>query len=153
MEKKYKIGYVPGVFDLFHLGHLNLLRNSKEHCEYLIAGVLIDELVECFKGSSPYIPFEERMAIVGAIRYVDEVVAVDFHNTDKLTAWELYHYDCHFSGNDHGEEEDWIEAKRQLQAVGADMVYFQYTMSTSSTQIKALISKAPEGEKDGTEEM
>lgn len=153
MEKKYKIGYVPGVFDLFHLGHLNLLRNSKEHCEYLIAGVLTDELVEFYKGSPPYIPFEERKAIVGAIRYVDEVVTVDLHNTDKLTAWELYHYDCHFSGNDHGEEGDWIEAKRQLQAVGSDMVFFQYTMSTSSTQIKTLISKTLENEQDGTEKM
>lgn len=139
MEKKYQVGYVPGAFDLFHLGHLNLLRNSKDHCEYLIAGVVTDELVEFYKGSRPYIPFEERKAIVGAIRYVDEVVAVDFHNADKLTAWELYHYDCHFSGNDH--EEEFQEIKRRLQAVGSDLVCFQYTMSTSSTKIKSLISQ------------
>ena len=139
MSKKYKIGYVPGVYDLFHLGHLNLLRKSKDQCEYLIAGVLTDELVETFKGQKPYIPFEERIAIVEAIKYVDEVVAVDYHNTDKVTAWELYHYDCHFSGDDHVEE--WVGVKKQLQEVGADMMYFQYTMSTSSTKIKALIKR------------
>lgn len=139
MSKKYKIGYVPGVYDLFHVGHLNLLRKSKEQCEYLIAGVLTDEMVEVFKGKKPYIPFEERSAIVEAVKYVDEVVAVDYHNTDKVTAWKLYHYDCHFSGDDHVEE--WTEVKKQLQEVGADMMCFPYTMCTSSTKIKELITR------------
>jgi cytidyltransferase-like protein len=137
---KYQVGYVPGVFDLFHVGHLNLLRNSKERCNHLIAGVLTDELVMHFKGKVPFIPFEERIAIVKAIKYVDEVVPVDFANTVKLEAWKLYHYDCHFSGNDHGA--DWNEDLRQLREVGSNMEFFQYTQSTSSTQIKKLIERA-----------
>lgn len=138
--KKYNIGYVPGVFDLFHIGHLNLLRNAKERCNYLIAGVLTDELVMHFKGKAPFIPFEERSAIIEAVKYVDRVVPVDFTNTVKIDAWNLYHFDCHFSGNDHGA--DWSEDLRQLREVGSDMVFLQYTLSTSSTQIKKLIEKA-----------
>ena len=137
--KKYKIGYVPGVFDLFHIGHLNLIRKSKEQSEYLIAGVLTDELVMHFKGKKPYIPFEERIAIVEAIKEVDEVVAVDFSNTVKMDAWKLYHYDAYFSGDDHGHE--WDHEKAALNEVGSDIVFFPYTRSTSSTQIKQDLSQ------------
>ncbi len=133
-EKPYKKGYVPGVFDLFHIGHLNLLRRAKGQSEYLMAGVLSDELVEHFKGKRPYIPFEERSAIVAAIQGVDEVVKVDFSNTVKMDAWKLYHYDAYFSGNDHQDE--WDEEQRALRAVGSDIVYLPYTQSTSSTKIK-----------------
>ncbi len=135
--KHYHIGYVPGVYDLFHIGHLNLIRKSKECCDYLIAGVLTDELVEYYKGSKPYIPMEERLAIIKAIRYVDEAVVVDFHNTDKLDAWEIYKYDCHFSGDDHAQE--WQLLQRQLRERGSDMIFFGYTQSTSSTKIKGKI--------------
>lgn len=138
--KQYKIGYVPGVFDLFHIGHLNLLRKSKERCEYLIAGVLSDELVEHFKRKRPYMSYEERAAIIEAIKYVDRVVKVSFDNTVKIDAWKLYHYDCHFSGNDHGP--DWDTDRKQLLAVGAHMEFFQYTEGVSSTKIKAMIEKA-----------
>jgi len=138
--KQYKIGYVPGVFDLFHIGHLNLLKRSKERCEYLIAGVLTDELVMHFKGRVPYIPFAERAAIVEALKYVDKVVPVSFNNTVKIDAWKLYHYDCHFSGNDHGS--DWDTDKKQLVEVGSNMEFFPYTEGTSSTQIKEMIGKA-----------
>lgn len=138
--KKYKIGYVPGVFDLFHAGHLNLLKRSKERCKYLIAGVLTDELVGHFKGRKPYIPYKERAAIIEAIRYVDRVVPVSFDNTVKIDAWKLYHYDCHFSGNDHGS--DWDIDKKQLLAVGAQMEFFPYTEGISSTKIKDMIEKA-----------
>lgn len=133
-KKAYKVGYVPGVFDLFHVGHLNLIRRSKQRCEYLIVGILTDELVEHFKHKRPYIPYEQRAAIVAAIREVDEVVAVDFHNTRKIDAWNLYHFDCHFSGNDHGP--DWKKDLEQLQAVGSNMEFFEYTQGVSSTQIK-----------------
>lgn len=139
-QDKYNIGYVPGVFDLFHIGHLNLLRKAKERCNYLIAGVLTDELVMHFKGKEPFISFAERSAIVEAIKYVDQVVPISFDNTLKIDAWKLYHYDCHFSGNDHGA--DWAEDLRQLQEVGSNMEFLQYTLSTSSTQIKKLIEKA-----------
>lgn len=133
-KKPYRIGYVPGAFDLFHMGHLNLLRRSKSRCEYLIAGVLTDELYEHFKKKKPVIPYEQRAAIVSAISYVDRVVPVDFSNTYKIDAWKRYHYDCHFSGNDHGAE--WAHDLRQLREVGADMEFFEYTKATSSTDIR-----------------
>ena len=144
--KKYNVGYVPGVFDLFHVGHLNLLINSKNNCRYLIAGVLTDEMVEFFKGRKPVIPYEQRARIVGSIKYVDEVVAVDFHNTDKLTAWELYHYDCHFAGDDH--EAAWVETKRQLREVGSDMVCFSYTQGTSTTMLRKKMSEPADSSND-----
>ena len=139
-KKKYKIGYVPGVYDLFHIGHLNLIRRAKEQSEYLLVGVLTDELVEHFKGKKPYIPLEERMEIVSSIKEVDEVVKVDFSNTVKMDAWKLYHYDAYFSGSDH--EHDWDREKRELQAVGSDIVFLPYTQSTSSTMIKKQIREA-----------
>lgn len=138
MEKKYKLGYVPGVFDLFHIGHLNLIRKAKEQSEFLMAGVLTDELVYHFKKKYPYIPFEERLEIVGAIKEVDRVIPVDFSNTVKMDAWKLYHYDAYFSGDDHGHE--WDHEKKALQEVGSDIVFLPYTKSTSSTKIKADIS-------------
>ncbi|KAA8997967.1 adenylyltransferase/cytidyltransferase family protein [Paenibacillus spiritus] len=138
--KPYKTGYVPGVFDLFHVGHLNLLHQCKELSEYLIAGVLTDELVLHFKGRAPYIPFEERLAIVESIKYVDRAVAVSYHNTVKWDAWQLYRYDCHFSGDDH--KDDWQEEHAQLREVGSDMIFFPYTQGTSSTQIKKLIDQS-----------
>lgn len=144
-EKRYKKGYVPGVFDLFHIGHLNLIRRAKEQSEYLMAGVLSDELVVHFKGKKPYIPFEERIAIVGAIQGVDETVKVDFSNTVKMEAWKLYHYDAYFSGNDHQDE--WEREQRELQAVGSDIVYLPYTQSTSSTMIKQQIQESGKKER------
>lgn len=137
--KTYQTGYVPGVFDLFHVGHLNLLRRSKQRCEHLIVGVLTDELVEHFKHKRPHIPYEQRAAIVAAVREVDEVVPVDFHNTKKIDAWNLYHFDCHFSGNDHGP--DWERDLKQLRAVGSNMEFFEYTQGISSTQIKQQLNK------------
>lgn len=138
-DKKYKLGYVPGVYDLFHIGHLNLIRRAKEQSEYLLVGVLSDELVEHFKGKRPYIPFEERIAIVGAIKEVDEVVKVDFSNTVKMDAWNLYHYDAYFSGDDHKNE--WEDERWALQALGSDIVFLPYTKSTSSTMIKEQIQQ------------
>ena len=137
--KKYKHGYAPGVYDLFHIGHLNLIRRAKELSEYLLVGVLSDELVEHFKGKRPFIPFEDRIAIVEAIKEVDEVVKVDFSNTVKMRAWELYHYDAYFSGNDHQDE--WERERQELRAVGSDIVYLPYTQKTSSTMIKQQLGR------------
>lgn len=131
---KYNIGYVPGSFDMFHIGHLNLLKKSKERCNFLIVGVCSDELIECYKGRRPCIPFEERKEIIEAIRYVDKVVEVDFSNTDKIDAWKLYHYDCHFAGDDHINH--WIEERKFLESIGSTMVFFPYTQGRSTTQIR-----------------
>ena len=140
--KRYNKGYVAGVFDLFHVGHLNLFENAKKECEYLIVGVLKDELVMHFKSSPPYIPFEERIRIVQSLKAVDETVGVDFTNIDKMDAWNLYHFDCLFSGNDYVDNPSWIADKERLNAVGSDIFFFPYTQSTSSTHIKEMIAKS-----------
>lgn len=139
---KYKVGYIAGVFDLFHIGHLNLLRNAKAECEYLIVGVLTDELVAFYKKEPPFIPCNERKDIIESIKYVDKVVLVNRTNISKMKAWELYHFDCLFSGNDWQNEQSWLEDKKRLNAVGSDIFFFPYTQSTSSTQIKKLINKS-----------
>ncbi len=133
-EKPYRTGYVPGVFDLFHVGHLNLLEKCKERCDYLIVGVLTDELVEYYKGHGCVISWEDRARILEALEIVDEVIPVDFSNTDKLDAWEQLHYDCHFSGDDHlGHWDDIMEALRER---GSNMEFFPYTQGVSSTRIR-----------------
>lgn len=134
LKELYAVGYVPGVFDLFHVGHLNLLRNAKERCSYLIAGVLTDELVQYFKHRRPVISYAQRAAVVESVRYVDRVVPVDFSNTVKLDAWKRYHFDCHFSGNDHGT--DWLGDLKSLREVGSNMEFFEYTEATSTTSIR-----------------
>ena len=96
--KKYKIGYTTGVYDMFHIGHLNILKNAKEQCEYLIVGVSTDELVLDYKGKIPIIPYEERCVIVEAIKYVDKVVPQ--FTMDKLEAWKNLHFDVMFHGSD-----------------------------------------------------
>lgn len=138
--EKYKVGYLAGVFDLFHVGHLNLIKRAKEKCDYLIVGALVDELVFEFKHSYPYIPFEERKQILEAIRYVDEVVAVTAENHEKMKAWNCYHFDCLFSGDDYAGNPYWIQDCEALQSVGSNIEFFPYTKSTSSTMIKAAIS-------------
>ena len=133
----YHVGYVCGAYDLFHVGHLRLLKRCREHCDYLIVGIDSDELVEHYKNRKPCIPEGERLEIVKAIRYVDEAVIVDYHNADTKNAWELYQFNVQFCGDDH--EEELQGTKRYLQSLGADMVFFPYTMSTSSTKIKEKI--------------
>ncbi len=140
--KAYKNGYVAGVFDLFHVGHLNLLENAKGQCSHLIVGILTDELVIHFKHKPPYIPFEERIRIVRSLRVVDEAVEVDFSSIDKMDAWRLYHFDCLFSGDDYVDNLSWIADQKRLQSVGSDIYFFPYTKSTSSTSIKTLIVKS-----------
>ena len=136
-KKAYRIGYVPGVYDLFHIGHLNLIRRCKARCKYLIVGVLTDELVEYYKHKRPVIPYSERAEIIGALRDVDEVIPVNFENTDKMDAWNQLHFDCHFSGNDH--EKDWNKVREKLRKVGAEMEFFPYTEGMSSSIIREQI--------------
>ena len=131
--KKYKVGYTTGVFDLFHIGHLNILRRAKEQCEHLIVGVSTDELVRDYKHKTPVIPFEERIKIVEAIRYVDEVVPQT--SMDKFAAWEKIHFDAIFHGDDWKGSTMYNEIEMKLNAVGVDMVFLKHTQGTSSTEI------------------
>lgn len=133
-RKPYHIGYVPGVFDLFHTGHLNLLERCKSRCDYLIVGVLTDELVEYYKGRRTVISYEDRARVIQALSVVDEVIPVDFSNTDKLDAWNQLHYDCHFSGSDH--QNHWNDVWEELKKRGSNMEFFPYTQGISSTQIR-----------------
>ncbi len=137
--KKYHIGYVAGVFDLFHMGHLNLLRRAKEQCDYLIAGVVSDEQVISTKKTSPYIPFEERLAIVQACRYVDEAVAIPIDRPDTQDAYYMYHFDAQFSGSDYADDPYWLSKRTFLQQHGSDLVFFPYTEGVSSTGLKEQI--------------
>jgi len=138
--KKYHIGYVAGVFDLFHIGHLNILRRAKEQCDYLIVGVVSDEQVIKSKKTRPYIPFEERLEIVQACRYVDEAVMIPVDRPNTEDAYYRYHFDVQFSGSDYADDPVWLARKIFLQQHGADMVFFPYTQTTSSTEIKERIS-------------
>lgn len=138
--KKYHIGYVAGVFDLFHIGHLNIFRRAKEQCDYLIVGVVSDEQVVRNKKTRPYIPFCERLAIVQACRYVDEAVGIPVDKSDTEAAWHMYHFDVQFSGSDYADDPIWLAKKVFLQKHGSDMVFFPYTETTSSTEIKDVIS-------------
>lgn len=131
--KKYKIGYTTGVFDLFHIGHLNILRRAKESCEYLIVGVTTDELVS-YKNKVAVIPFEERIEIVKSIRYVDQVVPQT--SMDKMAAWEKFRFNAMFVGSDWKGTERWIQLEKEFSAIGVDIVYFPYTQTTSSTKLR-----------------
>ena len=133
-----RIGYTTGVFDLFHVGHLNLLRKAKEQCDYLIVGVSTDALVS-YKHKQAVIPFEERKQIVGAIKYVDEVVAQE--DMDKMAAWERLHFNVRFVGDDWKGTPKWDEYERQFKEVGVEIVYFPYTQGTSSTLINQTLEK------------
>lgn len=135
--KKYKIGYTTGVFDLFHIGHLNMLRRGKEQCDYLIVGVTVDELVQ-YKNKKAVIPFKERFEIIKSIKYADEVVPQE--NMNKMKAWEKYKFDVVFVGDDWKGTVKWNEIERQFKLVGVDVVYFPYTVCTSSTLLAKVLN-------------
>lgn len=139
--KKYHTGYVAGVFDLFHIGHLNMFKRAKELCDYLIVGVVSDEGVFKYKEKEPFIPFEERIEMVRSCRYVDEAVEIPVVYRGTRDAWSLYHFDCQFSGSDYVDDPVWLDNKRFLEEHGAEMVFFPYTEQTSSTKIKELIER------------
>lgn len=139
--KKYHIGYVAGVFDLFHYGHLNILRRAKEQCDYLIVGVVSDRQVREYKKVEPFVPFEERLEVVRSCRYVDEANEIPFEHPDTDMAWKLYHFDVQFSGSDYEDDPVWLAKKKWLEERGSTMVFFPYTQSTSSTKLKKLITE------------
>lgn len=138
--KKYRIGYTTGVFDLFHIGHLNILKKAKEQCEYLIVGVSTDELALSYKNKRTFIPFHERISIVESIKYVDKVVVQE--NMNKVKALERYKVDVMFVGDDWQGTAKWEEYERQFNLLGVKIVYLPYTKGTSSTQLRKVIYKS-----------
>ncbi len=137
MKNKPVIGYTTGVYDMFHIGHLNIIRRAKELCDYLIVGVSTDELVQKEKNKTPVIPYEERISIIGALKYVDMVVAQT--NKNKFEAWEKYHFDKMFVGSDWKGSSQWIEYERQFQPVGVEIIYLKHTDGISSTKLTEYI--------------
>jgi len=135
--KKYKIGYTTGVYDMFHIGHLNILKRAKEQCEHLIVGVSTDELVESYKHKTPIIPFSERIEIVKAIRYVDEVVPQT--SMDKFAAWELLKFDALFHGSDWQNSDMYNKIIEQFSTVGVDVVFLPHTEGISSTLLSEVL--------------
>lgn len=135
--KKYKIGYTTGVFDLFHIGHLNILQKAKEHCDYLIVAVTTDNEVIRIKKRKPIIQFEERLKIVESIKFVD--IAVPEDDTNKVVAWEKYKFNVIFKGSDWKGTEKWNQYEKQFKEIGVDIIYFPYTQSTSSTKLREVL--------------
>lgn len=141
MKKKYNKGYTTGVYDLFHVGHLNILKKAKEYCNHLVVGVTTDDLVS-YKNTEVFISFEERIQIIEAIKYVDEVCAQE--NMNKMEAWEKMKFDVVFVGSDWKNTEKWNQIEKDFNRVGVDVIYFDYTLTTSSTKIRQRINKANE---------
>lgn len=135
------IGYTTGVFDLFHVGHLNLLKNAKSLCDKLVVGVSTDELVQ-YKGKRPFIPFEDRLEIVRSIRYVD--AAVPQYDMDKLAACKKLGASVLFVGDDWYGTEKWEKYEGELKAEGIQVVYFPYTKGVSSTKINEALDQVRE---------
>jgi len=137
--KKFKRGYTAGVFDVFHIGHLNLLRNAKELCDFLIVGVNSDELVELYKKKKTIQSLKDRMDIISSIRLVDAVVGN--YTLDKMSAWEKYHFDVIFIGDDWKGNERWKQTEKELSLVGVEVVYLPHTSGISSSIIRENIEK------------
>lgn len=133
MSKKI-IGYTQGVYDMFHVGHLNLLKHAKENCDFLIVGVNSDELTEKYKSKKPVVPEGERRDIVEAIKYVDKAVIANIH--DKFEAYKKHNFDVIFVGDDHKGEPKWQELEKKLDSEGARVFYLPYTQHTSSTILR-----------------
>lgn len=131
------IGYTTGVYDMFHIGHLNILKRAKEQCDFLIVGVSTDELVQKEKNKTPIINFEDRCKIVEAIKYVDAVVPqVD---KDKLAAWDKHHFHKMFVGSDWQGTETWKKFEEQFKPLGVEIVYLSHTDGISSTILREKI--------------
>ncbi|MBR5349022.1 MAG: adenylyltransferase/cytidyltransferase family protein [Lachnospiraceae bacterium] len=137
--KKYKVGYTQGVYDMFHIGHLNLLNRAKEQCEYLIVGVNADALVEEYKHKTPIIRETERAEIVRNIKAVDEVVIA--HTLDKQTALDLYRFDAIFIGDDWKGNPRWEQTRIDLAKQGVDLVFLPHTAGVSSTELRPMEEK------------
>lgn len=132
------VGYVPGGFDMLHIGHLNILRAARERCGRLVVGVATDESLMKMKGRYPVIPHQERMEIVAQLRFVDDVVTD--YSVDKRAAWRAHPFDVLFKGDDWRGTEKGDRLEAQLAEVGARVVYLPYTRSTSSTMLRQFLT-------------
>ena len=137
-SKKKVVGYTSGVYDLFHIGHLNLLRNAKSMCDHLIVAVTSDELVG-YKYKKAVVPFTERVEIVRSIKYVDTVVGQ--YDMDKFAAWKKLKFDKMFVGDDWFETDEWKKYEGQFAKVGVPIIYIPYTQGTSSTMLNDVLKK------------
>lgn len=133
-----KIGYTTGIFDLFHIGHLNVLKKAKNNCDYLIVGVSNDNLARILKGKTPVIPFEERIEIVKSIRCVDEVV--EECDSDKLKACDRLGFNIIFKGSDWQGTSKWNELELEFNKRGVEVMFFPYTETTSSTLLRSFLN-------------
>ena len=143
-------GYVPGGFDMLHVGHLNILTEAAKRCDHLIAGVATDESLERMKGRSPIVPLAERMAMVAALRMVDSVVPD--YDQDKRLAWKRSSFDVLFKGTDWEGTDKGRRLEAEMAEVGASVIYLPYTPTTSSTMLRRTLvqevaSRSPQGAK------
>lgn len=138
-SRELVIGYTAGVYDLFHIGHLNLLKNAKGMCDRLIVGVTVDELVS-YKGKMPLIPYEDRIEIVRSCRYVD--AAVPQYDMDKLAACKKLGAEVLFVGDDWYGTEKWKDYEQDFEREGVQIIYFPYTKGISSTRITQALQQA-----------
>lgn len=132
------VGYAPGAWDLFHIGHLNVLRHARSQCDHLVAGVVDDDMLELAKGRRPVIPTDERAEIVRHISYVDEVFVE--RQPDKVETWRMRPFDLFFKGDDWRGTPQGVELERRFAEVGVEVVYFPYTMHTSSTSLRRALA-------------
>lgn len=130
----YKIGYTTGVFDLFHTGHLQIIKKAKSMSQHLIVAVSSNDLVFSYKNLYPIMSLEERMEIIGALKYVDQVVVQD--NMDKISAWEKYQFNAHFHGNDWQSSELFLKLEKEFESRGVANIFFDYTQGTSTSMLK-----------------
>lgn len=128
------IGFTAGAFDMFHVGHLNLIKNAKARCDYLIVGVNTDQLITAYKNKHAIVPLEERMQIVEAVRYVDEVISVD--TLDKEAIWKKKMFDIVFIGDDWKGTKRWNETEQIMGEHNVEVVYLPYTIGTTSTILR-----------------
>lgn len=128
------IGFTAGAFDMFHIGHLNLINNARKHCDYLIVGVNSDELIQEYKKKGAIIPFEERFAIVSSIKGVDKAIRID--SLDKEPTWKVTPYHLLFIGSDWKGNERWLKTEQQMAAYGVKVIYLPYTEGTNSSLIR-----------------
>jgi glycerol-3-phosphate cytidylyltransferase len=133
-----RVGYAGGAFDLFHVGHLNILKHARSECDFLIAGVVSDDVLRATKGSMPVVPLNERLEIVRSVRFVDDAVAETA--LDKLDTWRAVGFDVYFKGGDWKGTERGMLLERRFAAVGVEVVYFPYTMTTSSTVLRRALA-------------